>query len=310
MSVALTPAESVDIRGLGGPLLVGYIINWGLFGVLSVQVYLYYLGFPNDRNTIKSLIAVVYIIEMLQSILVAHDAFAIFVTGFGNFEVLEGMHFAWLTVCVLYSLLSSIVQVVYALRISVIARTKVPGILISLLAVTQAAGGILAGVEGFKIGSLAKRSKPEVIGHGISVSGSFICDIIIAGCMVYYLSRLKTGYKSTRARISRVISLTIETGALTAAAAIVEVVLFFRVSQTGYFLTPAFVLGKLYSNSMMMLFNSRLHIASGRNDTLESHDRAVSSNVFNNFRFTTEAFPPSTEDSAEKGLTPISTRIS
>lgn len=65
---------------------------------------LYYLGFPNDRNIIKSLIAVVYIIETLQSILVAHDAFAIFVTGFGNFMVLEGVHFAWLTVCVLYSL--------------------------------------------------------------------------------------------------------------------------------------------------------------------------------------------------------------
>lgn len=31
----------------------------------------------------------------------------------------------------------------------------------------------------------------------------------------------------------------------------------------GWFLTPAVILGRLYSNSMMVIFNSRLHIVGG-----------------------------------------------
>lgn len=45
---------------------------------------------------------------------------------------------------------------------------------------------------------------------------------------------------------------------LPAAVAIIDQVLFEACPRTGYFLTPAFVIGKLYSNSMMVIFNSRV----------------------------------------------------
>lgn len=40
----------------------------------------------------------VYLLEIIQTILVTHDAFAIFGYGFGDLENMAAMHLDWLTV--------------------------------------------------------------------------------------------------------------------------------------------------------------------------------------------------------------------
>ncbi|SJL07388.1 uncharacterized protein ARMOST_10735 [Armillaria ostoyae] len=84
------------IAELSGPYILGCLLNWGLFGALSVQLYLYYLAFPNDRRFTKYLVYGIYVVESVQTILVAHDAFATFGYGFGDMDALTGMNFFWL----------------------------------------------------------------------------------------------------------------------------------------------------------------------------------------------------------------------
>ncbi len=59
---------------------------------------LYYLAFPNDRQLLKYLVYGIYVIESVQTILVAHDMFATFGYGFGDIDALTRMNFSWLTV--------------------------------------------------------------------------------------------------------------------------------------------------------------------------------------------------------------------
>ncbi len=59
---------------------------------------LYYLAFPNDRRPLKYLVYGIYIIESVQTILVAHDTFATFGYGFGDMDALARINFFWLTV--------------------------------------------------------------------------------------------------------------------------------------------------------------------------------------------------------------------
>ena len=59
---------------------------------------MYYLAFSNNRKFVKYLVYGIYILEFAQTILVAHDAFAVFGYGFGDLEALEGAHFNWFTV--------------------------------------------------------------------------------------------------------------------------------------------------------------------------------------------------------------------
>ncbi len=97
---------------------MGCLLNWGLFGTLSVQLCtllllrvsfqqiasdafsldLYYLAFPNDRRFTKYLVYGIYVIEFIQTILVAHDTFAMFGYGFGDMDALTRLNYNWLTV--------------------------------------------------------------------------------------------------------------------------------------------------------------------------------------------------------------------
>ncbi len=54
---------------------------------------LYYLAFPNDRRIVKYLVYGLYVIEIVQTILIAHDSFAVFGYGFGDMEALARLNF-------------------------------------------------------------------------------------------------------------------------------------------------------------------------------------------------------------------------
>ncbi|TFK33125.1 hypothetical protein BDQ12DRAFT_447194 [Crucibulum laeve] len=72
--------------------------------------------------------------------------------------------------------------------------------------------------------------------------------------------------KSTEARLTRILKLSVATGSLTAFFAVLDLSLFFGLhKEGGYFVIPCVSLGKLYSNSMMALLNSRIQIIGGRN---------------------------------------------
>ncbi|KAJ6503137.1 hypothetical protein DFH09DRAFT_1201808, partial [Mycena vulgaris] len=78
--------------------LIGTLLNWGLFGTLSVQVYLYYQAFPNDRLATKCLVYIVFTIDVVQTILITHDAFATFEYGFGDFSAVTKLRLDWVTI--------------------------------------------------------------------------------------------------------------------------------------------------------------------------------------------------------------------
>jgi hypothetical protein len=92
----------------------------------------------------------IFVLETLQAILVAHDAFASFVLGFGDFKALTDMHFAWFTMPVLSGigmipmlnsqqiqfhipLVAFFVQLFYGFRIITLSKSRVVGAFISLV---------------------------------------------------------------------------------------------------------------------------------------------------------------------------------
>ncbi|KIM39182.1 hypothetical protein M413DRAFT_55882, partial [Hebeloma cylindrosporum] len=104
--------------------LLTTLLHSGLFGVLSVQVYLYYLAFPHDRVYMKCLVYGVYILELIQSVFIVEDGFRIFVASFGDIVAIDRVGTTWLSVPILTAIDTSIIQIFYAHRISVLARSK------------------------------------------------------------------------------------------------------------------------------------------------------------------------------------------
>ncbi|KXN88400.1 hypothetical protein AN958_07382 [Leucoagaricus sp. SymC.cos] len=251
--------------------VVGYLLAWGLYGVLVVQVYIYILAFPQDKTFNRVLVMIVLILETLQAILIARDMFESFARGFGDPDAITGLHFSGLAAPIIGGTVGFIVQLFYAYRIKILSGSKVVPILISLA--RRCVGAYISGARGF-IGKDIRNLDTVLdrAGHGLFDATSALCDLVIAVSMSIYLPRLNSGVQhTTRLLIRRVVRLVVGTGSLTASVAIIDQILYQTFPAKGYFLAPAFIIAKLYSNSMMVVFNSRLELGLIRFDNSATH---------------------------------------
>ncbi|EEB91836.1 hypothetical protein MPER_09740, partial [Moniliophthora perniciosa FA553] len=67
-----------DIGANAGPVLVAYFLIWFFYGILCLQLYLYYQAFPFDPKFLKVIVYLMFTLETLQTILITHDGFDIF----------------------------------------------------------------------------------------------------------------------------------------------------------------------------------------------------------------------------------------
>ncbi|KAJ7500845.1 hypothetical protein B0H11DRAFT_1994661 [Mycena galericulata] len=248
---------------------VGYLLHWGLFGTLNIQLFLYYQAFPNDRLFNKCLVYTVYALEFIQTMLITYAAFETFGYRFGDLSALGDVRFEWFSVPVMSGIVSFLVafigQSFYAYRLFLLSKSRWLPLFIVVIALMSSIGAFLAGSFSFKVGSdLPLLHSKRNFGIGVWLGGAASTDIIITAAMSYYLWKSKTGFRETHALVSRLIRLTIETGSVTAVVAIIDFTLFFGIPDKPYFIAAGIILPKLYANTILAVLNARFQIAGGR----------------------------------------------
>ncbi|KAK0188562.1 hypothetical protein F5146DRAFT_1140082 [Armillaria mellea] len=174
---------------LTGAIIIGSLLNWGLFGTLSVQLYLYYLAFPNDGRGTKCLVYSTYVIEFVQTILMTHDVFVSFGYGFGDMDALIRVNFYWLTIPIMSAVAACIGQVFYAYRIFIFSKSRIIAIFIICISSIGFVASVFTGIYAFEAGTITTLNTRKVhIAVGISRVAAVLCDILIATCTTYYAS--------------------------------------------------------------------------------------------------------------------------
>ncbi|KAJ7621282.1 hypothetical protein FB45DRAFT_138882 [Roridomyces roridus] len=258
-----SPAPSFNVTELSGPLIIGSWLNLALFGALSVQLYFYHLAFPNDRKSTKSLVYAIYALAMLSTFATMNSKFKTFGYGFADISILTKVDFHWVITPTVGGLLGFASQSFYAYRMYILSsRRLVPG-LTFLLALTSIAGAFAVAVFVSKADNVIQLENSHVsISVGVWCGASAACDVLIAVCMTYYLTKADTGFARTHALISKLTRLIIETGSLTALVALATLILFFA-SEHIYYVTPADALPHIYAVTVLVVLNSRIRIVTG-----------------------------------------------
>ncbi|KAK0236506.1 hypothetical protein EDD85DRAFT_643675 [Armillaria nabsnona] len=262
------------IAELSGPLIVGSLLNWGLFGTLSVQLYLYYLAFPNDKRFVKYLVYGIYGIEFVQTMLMSYDVFATFGYDFGDMDTLNTSHLSSrFTLPIISAVAAGVGHVFYAYRIFILSKSRIIPIFIICISLINFVASIFTGIYVFQAGTATKlNTRKTHIAAGIWCGGSALCDILIAICMTYYLTRSTTNFRRTRMLVTKIIRLTIETGSVTAVVALLNAILLIVIHHQPSYIAPGLVMPKLYANSVYMVLNSRFEIIGGRDTYRSSTD--------------------------------------
>ncbi|KAF5392192.1 hypothetical protein D9757_001526 [Collybiopsis confluens] len=277
-----------DIGRRTAPELYGMFFNCMLMGSLTVQIYQYYICFPKDRQMTKAIVYGIFLLELTQSGIMYYFAYTIFGTGYGNLATFDKSALEWFPVCILGSLIAGIVQMFYANRVYTFSRSKPAYAIISVFALLQIGSGIGQGVISKLVtdrSNLASKPICVTVSQDVEITfaavdiaviskiwlvSSAVCDLTIAGCMTFYLKRQRVLSIHTSKVITKLVRYTIETGAVTALVAIVQVVVFLASPKDNFFETPSWTLGKLYSNSLLVLLNARAEIVGGRNKESEA----------------------------------------
>ncbi|KAJ7463926.1 hypothetical protein FB451DRAFT_1491954 [Mycena latifolia] len=234
-------------------------------------------AFPKDRLSTKLLVYSIYTIELVGTILQTHDAFETFGYGFGNFLAATTIKLGWLDIPVISGLVAFIGQSFYAYRVYVLSKSWIIPALIMIVSLTSSVSAFLAGAFSFAPDNVVRLSTPKVTAAvGVWCGASALSDILIAICMTYYLSNQVTGFRQTRALLSKLIRITLETGSLTALVAVTNLVVFLAFPNQTYYIIPTVLMARLYPSCMLVVLNSRCQIVGGRGTYLESTDGMLS----------------------------------
>ncbi|KAI9451313.1 hypothetical protein BJY52DRAFT_120814 [Lactarius psammicola] len=245
---------SPDVIKVAAPLLFGPLFNCALYGVLCVQIYVYSYNFPKDKRSVKFLAYFVFVLETVQTALTGADIYYWFVDGFGDVERLAHSHFSPIDSPIMTAVISPIVQEYFCYRIWTLNR-RLSWIcwIITVVTVTQSIAGMWAGIKSLTVsGYLITRTALFLW----SIP-SALADILIAVAMTLLLRRASRNFSSPV--LFRVVRLTIETNALTAALAITILVLYAAFPNKLYYMYMTKVIGKVYSNTLLVSFNNRIY---------------------------------------------------
>ncbi|KAJ7306937.1 hypothetical protein DFH08DRAFT_1053911 [Mycena albidolilacea] len=107
-----------------GPLVLGYMWSYFLYGMLNVQVYMYCEAFPQDRLGIKALVWSMFVLETGFSILITIVAWNAFGPGWGDPDTLGELDWTWLAMLPLNAILAAMAQGFYSWRIWILTNQR------------------------------------------------------------------------------------------------------------------------------------------------------------------------------------------
>ncbi|KAH8077723.1 hypothetical protein BXZ70DRAFT_693662 [Cristinia sonorae] len=277
------PQDNLDLKVITGPILFEAFINFWLFGILTVQVYVYYLAFPKDNWHSKVVVYLAYAIELGQVVLIMLDAFRVFVRAWSNPLLLDAVGYSNIDVSIMAGMTGTLSQLFYAWRIYVVSQTYTIPIIVSLLSISQLCFSVWDAIMMNFVGhvSLFQHSKVFVTTLCWNIATS-LCDLLITCSMLYYLWKAR---KTTLARrnsniLTRLIRITVETGFISSAVTVIGLIIFVAKPDTDLFVVATSTISKMYSNTLLAVLNSRIRIVGSRIKDLDISTPSVSLPTF------------------------------
>jgi hypothetical protein len=253
-----------EVGKLTIPLFIGTVLNWALLGTLAVQVFIYFLAFPNDHRFSKILVASIVLAELLQTLGDSRDTIRMFGAGWGNPEFLDKVGWAWFSVPVLGSAIAAAGQMFFAWRIYIISnKGLLAPCVIAIVTAVQLGAGIWSGVEISRAGKFSVLQFDRFRSPVVWLAATALSDfLIVAGTSFYVLKGRQPGFRrGTDAVIFRIIRVTVETGLVCALFALIDLSMYVSFKGNNYHLAVCIWLSKVYSNSILVILNSRASIA-------------------------------------------------
>ncbi|KAF8330312.1 uncharacterized protein EI90DRAFT_3060221 [Cantharellus anzutake] len=259
-------------ENLYGGFLVGLVLSAIVFGVVTVQAWLYYCTYPKDSPVARSSVGFLWLVQAFQVVTVAYVVYDAGIMKFGYLlEDTKWYH----TMYPLVTTISSVtVQFYFIHRLRKLGQSEWVPLLLTIMTLAQLAMGLVICIHmniNHGIYNLIPILKPFLIAWLTIEAGS---DVIIAFSMCYFLRKSCTGFRSTDSIIRVLMIYAINTGMLTTVMAMA--VMFTYTFYGLHFVNLIFLLplGGVYTASLLSNLHSRSTLQR-RLRTVEEHGTSI-----------------------------------
>ncbi|RPD69294.1 hypothetical protein L226DRAFT_280182 [Lentinus tigrinus ALCF2SS1-7] len=238
------PAE-----GVMGGLLVSIFFACILYGMTTLQAFMYYQKYPNDIPLLRFLVTAVWILETVHTAFCMQFVYAYLISGFADFANFIAVHWS-VGVAIASSVAVALcVQGYYTWRVYVVSgRFALWSAVIAFCALARVGFGIGSTCLTYIYPNWLQLRELKVglatVSGGLGAAA--LVDLLVALTLTFYLKRNRTGFhKESNSMVNKILVYTVNTGAITGAAS----------------------LTKLYANSFLGSLNARTHLRNASQNT-------------------------------------------
>jgi len=241
-------------------MLVGTFFATFFQGILTVQAFIYYESFPEDPWLIKSLVALVWCLDLTHLFLICQACYHYLVDNWGNPAALAVSTIPLDLHLVLVGAATILCQAFFLNRVWTFSKKNY--VLVGILTL------MCMGTVGLDIAMSVQTSRNRSVTVFSSVTGEIIgmfslgagVDLIIAMLLCWYLQRGRTTFDKTNFVLTRIIQYTVATGLATSLLAIGCVAAYLIKPNSFIFIAMHFSLGRMYTNALLATLNSRRNL--------------------------------------------------
>ncbi|KAI6006489.1 hypothetical protein F5J12DRAFT_94636 [Pisolithus orientalis] len=256
----------MGIPGGFGAALVGGLISAMLYGITTLQTYVYYMQDTADSLIIKFIVAAVWILDSLHVAFVCHILYYYLITNYGNSLSLEFVIWSFPASLLANLLLVTIAQLFFAHKIYYLCRYRVRWLVtapIILLVIAHLGFGMATVILTLINNTAISLSQTRLYSATPAVSTVVLAEVLITTslCILLYESGSRSAFPSTKRMLDTLTIYAVNRCLMTLPVAIAEVSLDAS-NHAAWVMGLDFIIGKLYANSLLASLNTREHLRS------------------------------------------------
>lgn len=262
----------MNIGLIYGAMLVGGLLAFSFSGCVNMQFIVYFRVYFHESWRTKSLVIVIWLLDLSHSTLVAVALWDSIIATYGDLSKIDTIPWCIGPAIELTALITFLVQSFFAYRIYKLQKKKLTvAIPIVALAFARLIMASITNTEMLRLKSYSIffQQFSWVFTFGLILS-AFV-DIMITAFLCYFLRKNRPSFTDTMRIIDTLTFWTIQNGSITCAATIATLVCWMTMPSNRIFLGLHFVVAKLYANSFLATLNARKQIWNGKQYTPSSN---------------------------------------
>ncbi|KAJ7687059.1 hypothetical protein B0H14DRAFT_902373 [Mycena olivaceomarginata] len=240
-----------------GVSLIGTIISVFLYGVTSLQTFLYFQMYSQkDTWSLKGLVFLLWLFETAHSALACSFIFRLLILNFGDFAALEVAAVSDEMVQLMLAFIIFIVHCFYVHRLWMFTRNIFLAAIVVVLIFCHFAFELvtLAVVIIFPKFSDFHKTTPYFT---TAMALAIVSDSIIAITMTLYLKQKQNTIRRTNTLLNRLVGYIISSGVLTSITDILVLATFLAMPDNLVYIGILNFVNNFYANSMLAMLNAR-----------------------------------------------------